>query len=97
MSIHVVIVNRLFVEIIFCVQTITFRSTSLFKMQNGHALTHIFSLHLFPPFTNNHSSCFHLILQDGEVIPDKNEKIWDENLSLSLTHLRVAIPAPSAT
>ena len=32
----------MFVEIIFRVRTITFRSTSLFKMQNRYALTHIF-------------------------------------------------------
>ena len=33
----------LFVEILFRVRTITFRDISLFKMQNGHPLTHIFS------------------------------------------------------
>src|SRR2546429_10057 len=36
----------LFVEIIFRVRTITFRDISLFKMQNGHPLTHIFSSQL---------------------------------------------------
>jgi hypothetical protein len=34
----------LFVEIIFRVWPIIFRGTFLVKMQNGHALTHIFSL-----------------------------------------------------
>lgn len=33
-----------FVEILFAVRTITFRSTLLFKGQNEHPLTHIFSL-----------------------------------------------------
>ncbi len=35
--------SLLFVEILFRVQTITFRSTSLFKVQNEQAPTHIFS------------------------------------------------------
>jgi hypothetical protein len=30
------------------------------------------------------SFCFHPVLQDGEMILDKNEKIWGGNLSLSL-------------
>lgn len=34
----------LFVEILFAVRTITFRSIFLFKMHNGHALPHNFSL-----------------------------------------------------
>jgi len=34
----------LFVEILCGVRTIIFRGISLCKMQNGHALTHIFSL-----------------------------------------------------
>src|SRR5947209_3022138 len=33
-----------FVEILFAVRTITFRGTSLFKKQDGHFLTHNFSL-----------------------------------------------------
>src|SRR6266566_2963228 len=37
----------LFVEILFRVRTITFRSTSLFKMQNRHALTHIWLMSTF--------------------------------------------------
>ena len=34
----------LFVEMLFAIRTITFRGTSVFKMQNEHPLTHIFSL-----------------------------------------------------
>ena len=34
----------LFVEIIFRVWTIIFRGIFLCKMQNGHSLTHLFSL-----------------------------------------------------
>ena len=50
----------LFVEILFAVRTITFRSISLYMMHNGHSLPHIFSLQQTTPFsgqqdrTNDH-------------------------------------------
>lgn len=40
----------LFVEILFAVRTITFRSIFLFKMHNGHALPHNFSLQQMAKF-----------------------------------------------
>ncbi len=40
----------LFVEILFAVRTITFRSIFLFKMHNGHALPHNFSLQQMEKF-----------------------------------------------
>jgi len=41
----------LFVEINFRIQTITFRSISLFKRQNRHTLTHKFSPQQTTPFS----------------------------------------------
>src|SRR5439155_7167813 len=58
------------------------RELEQLRVNNRHALTHIFSLHPLAPFTNNLALVAHPLLQDGEVIFVKNAKIWGTNLSL---------------